>query len=143
MKLISVLLVDDNPNFLRIAQRFLQTQDDLMVVGVARGGRQAVVQAVGLRPQVILLDLAMPDLPGLEAIPLLRAELPELGIIVVTLLDGDAYREAALAAGADDFVPKMTMNTDLPPAIRRVVQTIGSRQGSAGEDTLEQDGQGP
>jgi DNA-binding NarL/FixJ family response regulator len=130
LKPIRVLLVDDNATFLRIAARFLREHcdDELEVVGVLHGGKIAVEEAPTLRPQVILLDLAMSDLHGLEAIPLLRAELPEVGIIALTLLDAEAYRPAALAAGADDFVGKATMSADLLPAIRRVAQTVLLKQ---------------
>ena len=122
MSPIPVLLVDDNPTFLHIAVRFLQEHDDVFIVGIARGGREALAQARELRPRVVLLDLVMPDLPGLEVIPLLRAALPEVGIIALTLLDANGYRQAALTAGADVFVPKAAMGTDLLLAIRRVVQ---------------------
>jgi len=119
---ISVLLVDDNPTFLRIATHFLQSQEDVVVVGTASGGEEAVAMARDLRPQVILLDLAMPGLPGLQAIPRLRDTLPEVGIIALTLLDTKGYRQAALLVGADDFVPKVAMNSALLPAIQRVAR---------------------
>jgi len=122
MTAISLLLVDDSPVFLSIATRFLRAYDDLVVAGVAGGGQEALAQARDLRPQVVVLDLRMPGLPGLEVIPLLRALLPQVGIVVLTLLGGNGYREAALAAGADDFVAKAAMSTDLVPAIRRVAQ---------------------
>ena len=121
MPQITVLLVDDNPTFLRIASRFLERQNEVVVAGTAGGGEEALLQARALRPQVILLDLAMPDLPGLDAIPRLRVILPEAHIIALTLLDSEGYRQAALAAGAEDFVSKTVMNTDLLPAIRRAV----------------------
>ena len=126
----SVLLVDDNPSFLHILTRFLHeyNQGEVVVVGTADGGEQALVQARELRPDIVLIDLAMPDLPGLEAIPRLRQALPEMGIIAVTMLGPTGYREAALAAGADEFVSKTTLSIDLPPALRRVVQARASGQ---------------
>ena len=122
MNPISVLIADDNPTFLRIVARFLeeQSRETVSVVATARGGEEALIQAEALRPQVVLIDLKMPGLSGLEAIPRLRRALPDARIIAVTLLDTDAYRQAALAAGADDFVPKTTLNAELLPAIRRV-----------------------
>lgn len=127
---IPVLLVDDNPAFLRMATRFLQEHCGSVVVvaGVAGGGEEALVKAQDLRPEVVLLDLAMPDLPGLEVIPRLRAALPEVGIVVLTLLDVAAYRQAALEAGADGFVSKATLGTNLLPAIQQAVQARSSRR---------------
>lgn len=121
MKPISILIVDDNATFLRIAARFLQQSGDVVVVGTARNGHEALAQAQTLNPQVVLMDLAMPGLPGLQAIPHLRARLPEVSVIVLTLLDANSYRSAALAAGADGFVSKAALNTDLIPLIRRIV----------------------
>ncbi len=122
MSTVSVLLVDDNPIFLHCAKRFLQKRRDVIVVGTVSGGKWAVDLAQNLKPDVALIDLSMSDLPGLELIPLLRAALPEIGIIALTLLDTDDYRNAALAAGADGFVSKNTMNTDLMPTIQRIAQ---------------------
>jgi DNA-binding NarL/FixJ family response regulator len=118
MSRISVLLIDDNPVFLSIATQFLQAHDDLMVIGAVTGGEEALLQAQGLRPDVVLVDLAMPDLPGLEIIPRLRSVLPEAGVIALTTYDDDAYRRAALDAGANEFVSKTDMGSELLPAIR-------------------------
>jgi CheY-like chemotaxis protein len=119
---IRVLLVDDNEAFRRVATDFLQGQHELIVVGVTCGGKEALTQAQDLQPQVILTDLDMPGLTGLETISRLRNMLPGVGIIALTLLEGNAYRQAAMAAGADDVVLKAELITDLLPAIRRVTQ---------------------
>lgn len=123
MSSVSVLLVDDNHTFLRIAKLYLEShRGEVMVAGVAGGGVEALAQAAALQPQVVLLDLAMPDLSGLEVIPRLRALLPAVGIIVLTLLDDHAYRHVVLRAGADDFLAKANLSTELLPAIRRVAR---------------------
>ncbi len=119
MRHIRLMLIDDNATFLRIVSRFLQQNKDVVVVGTATGGEAALARAQDLQPHVVLLDLAMPGLSGFDTIPRLRQLLPEVRIIVLTLLNVDGYRQAALAAGADDFVSKSAINTDLLPAIRR------------------------
>ena len=133
MKPISVLLVDDNPTFLRIASRYLREHcnNELDVVGTAQGGEMALALAPELQPQVILLDLSMSDMPGLKAIPLLREALPDVRIIIVTLLHTEVYRDAALAAGADGFVAKATMSTDLSlQSPYRLKSVVGAGLGS-------------
>lgn len=120
MDRISVLLVDDNPTFLRVTTQFLEAHDDVVVVGTADRGEKALNQAKDLQPQVILIDLAMPGLTGLQTIPRLRRMLPDTGIIALTVMNTSGFRQAALAAGADVFVPKAAMRTDLMPAIRRI-----------------------
>ena len=133
MEPVSVLVVDDNLAFLRTVVRFLQaySQGEVTVVGVANSGEDALVKAQRLRPQVILLDLKMPGLSGLVTIPRLHETIPEARILVLTLLDDQAYRQAALTAGADEFVSKNVLATDLLPAIRRVTQqAAGDRKGA-------------
>jgi two-component system NarL family response regulator len=125
---ISVLLVDNNPIFLRAASRFLETHPEVVVVGTAAGGEEALARAQELQPQAVLIDLAMPDLPGLQAIPRLREMLPDMGIIALTMLDTEVYRRAALAAGADEFVPKAAMHTALLPSIQRSVKAEAVRK---------------
>ena len=119
---IRILLADDHPIFLNITTRFLEEQEGVVVVGAATGGREALLLAQNLGPEVVLIDLVMPDLSGLETIPRLRSAHPGLGIIALTLLDAGGYRTASLAAGADDFVAKATITDDLLPAIRRVAR---------------------
>ena len=120
MKAISLLLVDDNPTFLRMAKLFLAQFERLEVVGTAAGGKEGLKLALNVRPDIALVDLNMPDLHGLDVIPKMREALPETRIIALTMLDEDGYREASLAAGASEFVSKETMNVDLPLAIYRL-----------------------
>ncbi len=130
---IRLLIADDHQTFLTIATRYIRQQEGLVVVGVAQDGQQALSLARQLKPQALLLDLAMPNIPGLDAIPQLRAELPDLAIIALTLLDNEEYRRASLAAGADEFVAKARMTDELPAAIRRAVSKHSSphRRGQA------------
>jgi DNA-binding NarL/FixJ family response regulator len=134
---ISVLVVDDNPIFRRILTRFLEERSkfEVIVVGMAEGGEKALEKTPPLRPQVILVDLAMPGMHGLDLIPRLRSLLPDVIIIVLTLMDPGSYREAAKTAGADAFVSKATLETDLLPTIWRLVQA-GRSQGNSEDNPL-------
>ena len=140
MSPVSVLLVDDNSSFLRILRDFLLGHpDDVKVVGTAGGSEEGLASARTLRPQAVVFDLAMPNLTGLKAIPRLRRMLPEVGIIALSLLDPKSYQEAALEAGADEFVSKSRLTTDLVPAIRRVVQASTTRKGATDQSAREGD----
>jgi two-component system nitrate/nitrite response regulator NarL len=121
---IRVLLVDDHEAFLRAVTDFLRRHDELAVVGVAYGGEEALAQAQSLQPQVILVDLNMPGLSGLETISRLRVMLPEVGIVALTLLDPSTYRQAALAVSANEFISKANLSSDLLPAIRQAAKTV-------------------
>lgn len=122
---ISVMLVDDNPTFLRVAAQFLEAHEGVTVIGTADGGEQALTQAEALQPQIILIDLAMPDLPGLKAIPRLREMLPDVGIVALTVMNTKSFQAAALKAGANAFIPKAAMRTELLPIIRQIAQANG------------------
>src|SRR5882724_3708968 len=108
---ISVLVIDDSDIFLHIAQLVLRLERGLDVVGAFADAREALARVEELAPDVALVDLAMPGVCGLEAIPRIREIAPRTGIIALTLLDADAYRKAALAAGADELVSKTALDT--------------------------------
>lgn len=125
---ISVLIVDDNAKFVSIVSRFLQEQPEVTVVGTAIGGADGIAKAVALRPQVVLLDLVMPEFSGFYVLPRLRELLPSAAVVVLTLLEGEGYEEATRAAGADGFVAKSTLHADLVPAILEAAVEVTRRQ---------------
>jgi DNA-binding NarL/FixJ family response regulator len=128
---LSVLLVDDNPHFLRVLDRFLSQHGggDVRVVGSIVGGRDALAQAAWLRPDVILVDLKMPDIPGLQLLPQLRQTLHDTILIALSLLTPDECRQDALMAGADAFVSKTSLERDL---LSTVWELANRRSCSAG-----------
>ncbi len=130
-KPISVLLIDDNPTFLGIVQRFLQSEEGIKVVGAVESGEEAIGLVHQLKPDIVLTDLAMPKVSGMETILRLRAAWPKIGVIALTLLDTAAYRQAALTAGADAFVPKDNLNTELLPTIRQVMAQKAAARGAS------------
>ena len=123
MNRISVLIVDNNPIFLRATTTFLQHyhSDELVIVGTAVESKEALSQAKVLQPQLVLVELCMPGVDGFDFVPRLRLSLPQTRIVALTLLDVSGYRQSALGAGADDFVSKVKLDTDLLPAIRRLI----------------------
>lgn len=122
---IRTLLVDDSQIFVQAANDFVQRHHELKLIGAFPSSEEALASIETLRPHVVLIDLDMPGHSSLDTIPRLRAMAPEVGIIALTLLQGETFRQAALAAGAHDFVPKATMVTDLMPAIQRIVHRDG------------------
>jgi len=117
-----IILVDDSETFLRAATGFLVRRAPwLGVAGSFCTAAEAIERSPDLQPDVILLDLVMPGISGLEAIPGFREVVPEAAIVVLTMYDSESYRQAALEAGAQEFVSKSEMVGELLPAIRRVV----------------------
>jgi DNA-binding NarL/FixJ family response regulator len=117
---ISILIADDNTRLRGLIRRMLTQEPDLQVVGEADDGAEAIRLTHLLRPDIILMDLGMPRVNGLEATRRIKAERPETKIIILTVHTEDAYRRAAEATGSDAFLLKRTIMTALLPAIRRV-----------------------
>ncbi|WP_083371876.1 response regulator [Paraoerskovia marina] len=115
-----VLLVDDQA-LLRMGFRMVLTaEDDLEVVGEASDGAAALAQAAALSPDVVVMDVRMPGMDGIEATTHLLAAHPGLRVLVVTTFDLDEYAFAALKAGASGFLLKDAPPAELVSAIRAV-----------------------
>src|SRR5437762_2910173 len=99
--MIKILIADDHPVVRDGLSAILETQNDFEVVGEAGNGREAVDLVRTLQPDVVLLDLDMPVLDGLEALRLIRAERPETKVIVFTVFDSDERIITAVQAGAN------------------------------------------
>lgn len=126
---IELLLVDDSREFLAATERFLRAEPLVTVVGCARSGDEGVELARRLRPHVVLMDLVMPGMSGLEATRRIKADADPPRVIVVTLHDSAGYRAAARSAGADGFVGKSDLATALLPLImplHRPVAGVGA-----------------
>ena len=115
-----VLVVDDAANLRELLTLLLEIEDDFEVVGTASDGRQAIEAAESLRPDVVLLDLAMPVMDGLQALPSLRANLPQARIVIFSGFEHQALAEEALSAGADAYIEKGTSVTQLVSQLREL-----------------------
>ncbi len=109
-----VLLVDDNPDFLKAAKRFLRAVPGLELVGEATSGEQAVELSAALRPDLVLMDFAMPGMNGLTATQRIKQQPNAPKVIVVTLHTHAALRALAHEAGADGFLEKEDLVLELP-----------------------------
>ena len=117
---ITILIVDDHAQFRALMREVVATESDLHVVGEAADGAEAIRLAQELRPDIMLLDLALPRVSGLEVLRWTKAERPEIKVIIVTVHDEEAYRQAAEASGADAFLLKKTLGTALLPTTQRL-----------------------
>jgi len=120
--LIGVLVVDDHLVVRKGVQALLMDADDITIVGEAEDGHEAVAAARRLRPQVILMDLKLPRLDGVEAIRTILAEQPDVGVVVLTGTDGDEQVLAAVEAGALGYLAKTSEREHFLLAIRRVAR---------------------
>jgi DNA-binding NarL/FixJ family response regulator len=114
---LRVLLVDDNQAFRDMAARELASDARVQVVGQARSAEDALAQLPGARPDLVLLDIGLPRMNGLEATRQIKARLGAPRVVLVTIYDTPDYRAAALAAGADGFIAKEEFDTQIAPLI--------------------------
>jgi len=120
MKRITVLLAEDHP-LVRVGFRaLLEHERDIEVVGEAETGRQAVRLTRKLRPAVVVMDIAMPLLNGLEATRQIRRDFPDTRVLILSAYSDDAYVEQAIGLGAAGFFLKQTSSDILATAIREV-----------------------
>ncbi len=117
---IRILVVDDHPVLREGVGAILGNQSDMVVVGEACDGREAVERHRALRPDVTLMDLQMPGMNGVDAIAAIRAASTAARIIVLTTYSGDVQAVRALKAGAVGYLLKSSLRTELVDAIRNV-----------------------
>ncbi|MBC7460184.1 MAG: response regulator transcription factor [Thermoleophilia bacterium] len=115
-----IALCDDNHAFRRLMQLLLEKEPDVEVVGDAADGAGAIELVRKHRPDVLLLDVAMPIMDGIEALPHVRAASPETRVIMLSGFSSAAIRSQAAAAGADMFVEKGADLQEIIAAIRSV-----------------------
>lgn len=116
-----VVIVDDNPKFLAVLQEFLGEYEGIQVIAATDSGHEAIELVGARQPALMIVDLWMPDMGGLELTRQVKARWPETPIIILTLFDSERHREAALEAGANAFVTKGRMDADLMPAVERLL----------------------
>ena len=120
MKRITVLLAEDHQIVREGFRSLLKHEDDIEVVGEAETGRQAVALVKKLRPAVVVMDIAMPLLNGLEATRQIRKDCPATKVLILSAHSDDAYVEQGIELGAAGFLLKQTSSHNLATAIREV-----------------------
>jgi len=126
---IRVLIVDDSVGFRWRLKEFLAPEPDIQIVGEAGDGREAMDKAIELEPDVVLMDVKMAGLNGLDATRQLAAVRPNVRVIVLSRFDLQEYRDAAQACGANGYVAKRALADELLPAIRGATGTNGIHHG--------------
>ncbi len=123
--MINILLVDDQPLLRMGFQLVLEAQPDMTVVGEAGEGAEAVAQVASLAPDVVLMDVRMPGMDGIEATELITRDHPASRVLILTTFDLDEYAFSALHAGAAGFLLKNVQPAELIAGIRTVADGDG------------------
>lgn len=120
MNPIRIVLVDDHMVVRAGLRMLLGADPELLIVGEAENGASGVALAQELRPDVVLMDISMPDMNGIEATRRIKRSCPEIAVLALTMHEDDQYFFEMLGAGASGYVPKRAAPNDLISAIHAV-----------------------
>ena len=124
-KPLRTLIVDDNHTFVESAANFLMERPQIEVVGSAYSGQEALDKVEEFAPDLVLMDLSMPQMDGFEATRKIKARDNPPVVIILTLYDYPEYRDRAKIAGADGFVSKVDLGVKLMPLISELFAGLG------------------
>lgn len=122
---LRVLVVDDHPGFRRALTSALNMVDDIEVAGEAGGGRDATAQAIEVRPDLVIMDLSMPDISGIDAMKEIHRKAPDLPVVFLTAHADPGMEKEARRAGASGFLAKGSSLEDLVLVLNEAHETDG------------------
>jgi len=118
---IRLLIADNDAIFRKTVREVLGFHPEIMVVGEATDGEQVISKAAGLHPDVVLMDISMPKMDGLEATSYIKKYYPSIGVLVVTVHESEEYQKMAKKAGADDFLIKKDLS---PKPLLEMIESV-------------------
>jgi two-component system, NarL family, response regulator NreC len=122
MEPIRLMLVDDHEVVRTGLKTFLETQPGLKVVAEASNGKDAISRALEIRPDIVIMDITMPEMDGLEATRQLKAQWPDVNVLTLTVHEDKFYFMEMLSAGASGYLTKQAASEELVQAIKTVAQ---------------------
>jgi two-component system, NarL family, response regulator DegU len=120
---IRILLCDDNDNFRQLLTQYVQSLPGVEIVGEAIDGVDVIEKTESLNPDMVLMDLSMPNQSGLDATRTIKERWPEKSVIILTLYEDTVYKELADEFNADGFIAKSSIKTQLPNVIQERLQS--------------------
>jgi two-component system chemotaxis response regulator CheB len=129
-KCLRILVVDDSPAFLRTICAFFENDPRVQIVGTAVNGHQALVRVAELQPNLVLMDLQMPGMNGLEATRAIGRRFPAIRVVMLTAHDMPGLRQVCKDSGAYEFAAKDRLSVELPAILAQVLpsrEKLGKR----------------
>lgn len=123
---IKILLCDDNDNFRQLLLQYINSLPGVEIVGEAVDGVDVLEKTISLDPDLILMDLSMPNQSGLDATKTIKEKWPEKSVIILTLYEDSVYKELADEFRADGFIAKSSIKAQLPAVIEDILKNSKS-----------------
>jgi pilus assembly protein CpaE len=137
---IKVLVIDDLPETREMLRKLLSFETDIQVVGEAATGREGLKLADELQPEIVLMDINMPDMDGIEATEEIKKTSPAIGVIIMSVQSDASYLRRAMMAGARDYITKPVSAEMLYEAIRRVYDSLAEERSKISSPMSSSDG---
>ena len=115
-----ILVADDNESFRKGFVNYLNSQKGLSVVGEASDGYEALTLSTRLRPDIIMMDIAMPKIDGITSARMIKRKYPDINIVIVTMYDEEAYRKLMEKLPVDGFISKASLSADLFEVLKKI-----------------------
>jgi DNA-binding NarL/FixJ family response regulator len=122
-KIVKILLCDDNDNFRQLLTQYIKAMPGVEVVGEAIDGVDVIDKTESLDPDLVLMDLSMPNQSGLDATKTIKEKWPGKSVIILTLYEDSVYKELADEFNADGFIAKSSIKAQLPVMIEELVRS--------------------
>ncbi len=120
MRYRKILVADDNESFRTGFVNYLNSQEGLKVVGEASDGYEALTLSSRLKPDIIMMDIAMPKMDGITSARKIKRKYPDINIVIVTMYDEDAYKKLTEKLPVDGFISKATLSKDLFEVLKKI-----------------------
>ena len=124
IKYIRVLIADDNDNFRVGFSELINNQNKLKVVGEAKDGIETINLAAMLKPDIVMIDISMPKMDGIACAQLIKKQLPNTFIVIVTIHEESVFKVLADSLPADGFICKSSISHDLPKVLKKLLPRI-------------------
>ena len=134
--MIDILLVDDQALLCEVLKTWLDVEEDIQVAGVAHNGQEAIVQVEKLQPDIVLMDIDMPKMDGLNATKIITQRFPKVKVIFLSGHDDDTYLGKSLRAGAKGYLLKNTTAEELVRKIRSVYDDVNLLESEKRSSTI-------
>jgi DNA-binding NarL/FixJ family response regulator len=122
LRKLRILIADDHGLVRRGTRTILETHRGWKIVGEAANGREAVEKAINLKPDVVIVDISMPDMDGIEVTRLIRESVPDVKVLVLTMHESEQMVRRALDAGANGYLLKSDLTDYLPKAVKAIAE---------------------